>query len=60
MKSKDHCRSLDKITRAIHSGTLENSVYGEVSVPIFQSSTFGFPSAEEGASRFAGTRPGYI
>jgi len=60
MKSKDRCRSLDKITRAIHSGTLENSVYGEVSVPIFQSSTFGFTSAEEGALRFAGTTPGYI
>jgi methionine-gamma-lyase len=29
-------------------------------VPIFQSSTFSFPSAEDGAARFAGTRPGYI
>ncbi len=60
MKSKDRCHSLDKITRAVHAGTLEQSIYGEVSVPIFQSSTFGFPSAEEGAARFAGTSPGYI
>jgi methionine-gamma-lyase len=31
-----------------------------VSVPIYQSSTFAFPSAEEGAARFAGTSPGPI
>jgi methionine-gamma-lyase len=35
-------------------------VYGEVSVPIYQSSTFSFPSAEEGAARFAGESPGYV
>jgi methionine-gamma-lyase len=49
-----------KATKAIHAGTLESSVYGEVSVPIFQTSTFAFPSAEEGAARFAGEKPGYI
>jgi methionine-gamma-lyase len=31
-----------------------------VSVPIFQSSTFAFRSAEEGAARFSGSTPGYI
>lgn len=60
MVSKDRCQTLDKITHAIHVGTLEPTVYGEVSVPIFQSSTFGFASAEEGAERFAGIRPGYV
>jgi methionine-gamma-lyase len=51
---------MHKATKAIHVGTLESSVYGEVSVPIFQTSTFAFPSAEEGAARFAGEKPGYI
>jgi methionine-gamma-lyase len=33
--------------------------YGAVSVPIYQSSTSAFESAEQGAARFAGTDPGY-
>jgi methionine-gamma-lyase len=51
---------LKKGTKAIHAGHLECPVYGEVSVPIFQTSTFAFPSAEEGAARFSGEVPGYI
>ena len=39
---------------------MESTVYGEVSVPIFQSSTFAFPNAAEGAARFAGKSDGYI
>ncbi len=35
-------------------------VYGEVSVPVFQSSTFSFPTAEAGAARFSGESPGFI
>ncbi|MGC8493126.1 MAG: trans-sulfuration enzyme family protein [Syntrophobacteraceae bacterium] len=50
---------LRKTTRAIHAG-LEHSIYGEVSVPIFQSSTFAFPSAEDGAARFSGKQAGYV
>jgi methionine-gamma-lyase len=52
--------NMKKSTKAIHGGRAEKSVFGEVSVPIFQSSTFSFPSAEEGAARFGGERPGYI
>jgi methionine-gamma-lyase len=52
--------TLSKATKAIHAGQLERPVYGEVSVPIFQTSTFAFPSAEEGAARFSGAAPGYI
>ncbi len=52
--------NLHKATKAIHAGHLERPVYGEVSVPIFQTSTFAFPSAEEGAARFSGAAPGYI
>ena len=51
---------LRKSTTAIHAGGFEHSLYGEVSVPIFQTSTFAFPSAADGAARFSGKQPGYI
>jgi methionine-gamma-lyase len=49
-----------KDTKAIHAGGREKTIYGEVSVPIFQSSTFAFPDVDEGAARFAGKSKGYI
>ncbi len=60
MSSNEHPRRKSKATKAIHSGSLDQTIFGEVSVPIFQSSTFAFPSAEEGAARFAGSSPGYV
>ena len=57
---KDKFRSMRKGTKAIHAGGRDNTVYGEVSVPIFQSSTFAFPTAADGAARFAGEQQGYI
>jgi methionine-gamma-lyase len=47
-------------SKAIHGGLDSAAHRGAVSVPIYQSSTFAFPSAEEGAARFAGTSPGPI
>lgn len=48
-------------TRAIHGGLDETTnMFGEVSVPIFQSSTFAFASADDGADRFSGKKKGYI
>jgi Cystathionine beta-lyases/cystathionine gamma-synthases len=47
-------------TKAIHGGLDPAAHRGAVSVPIYQSSTFAFPSAEEGAARFAGSSPGPI
>ena len=47
-------------TKAIHGGLDPAAHRGAVSVPIYQSSTFAFPSAEEGAARFAGNSPGPI
>lgn len=47
-------------SKAIHGGLDGARWGGAASVPIFQSSTFSFPSAEEGAARFAGTSPGPI
>jgi methionine-gamma-lyase len=47
-------------SKAIHGGLDPQAYQGAVSVPIFQTSTFAFPSAEEGAARFAGTSHGPI
>lgn len=46
-------------TQAIHAG-LDHTNYGEVSVPIYQTSTFSFLNAQDGADKFAGKRKGYI
>ena len=51
---------MKKSTKAIHAGAPHNARYGEVSIPIYQTSTFSFPNAEEGAARFGGTCDGYI
>ncbi|MCK7470510.1 MAG: PLP-dependent aspartate aminotransferase family protein [Desulfomicrobium escambiense] len=56
---KNHDR-LSPETLAIHAGQEPDPVYGGVSVPIYQSSTFAFASAEQGAARFAGTEKGFI
>ena len=47
-------------TKAIHGGLDPASDKGAVSVPIYQSSTFAVPTAEEGAARFSGASPGPI
>jgi methionine-gamma-lyase len=45
-------------TVTIHAGLEPPPPHGAVSVPIYQTSTFSFASADEGAARFAGG-PGY-
>ena len=60
MSDSSNKTPMRKSTKAIHAGKLSCTDFGEVSVPIFQSSTFAFPSADDGAARFAGTREGYI
>jgi len=52
--------SMGKSTKAIHAGNPKLTEMGEVSVPIFQTSTFSFPSADDGAARFSGEKSGYI
>jgi len=47
-------------TSVIHAGQHPDPVFGGVSVPIYQSSTFAFKNAEQGAARFAGEEKGYI
>jgi methionine-gamma-lyase len=46
-------------TRAIHAGQ-EIDYTGSVAPPIYQTSTFAFDSAEQGAARFSGAEEGYI
>jgi methionine-gamma-lyase len=53
-------RSKSPSTDVIHAGQHPDPLYGGVSVPIYQSSTFAFKNAEEGAARFAGEESGYI
>lgn len=47
-------------TQVIHAGQHPDPAFGGVSVPIYQSSTFAFSSAEQGAARFSGEDKGYI
>jgi len=45
-------------TRIIHAGQEHDPATGAVSTPVYQTSTFAFRNAEEGADRFSGA-PGY-
>jgi methionine-gamma-lyase len=46
-------------TKLIHAGEIDDQ-FGSATVPIYQTSTFAFKSAEEGAKCFAGESDGYI
>lgn len=46
-------------TRAVHAGVHRNE-HRAVIPPIYQTSTFAFDSADQGADLFAGKEPGYI
>ena len=47
-------------TESVHAGSPPDPLYGAVSVPIYQTSTFTFDSVDQGADRFAGIADGYI
>jgi len=46
-------------TRIVHAGQHPDPATGAVSTPIYQTSTFAFKNADEGAARFQGRDPGY-
>jgi len=46
-------------TKLIHSGSYKDQ-FGSATVPIYQTSTFAFENAEEGARCFSGESDGYI
>lgn len=52
-------REANPETQVIHAGAEPDPATGAISTPIYQSSTFAFHDADEGAARFAGTDPGY-
>ncbi|MGC9373139.1 MAG: trans-sulfuration enzyme family protein [Thermovirgaceae bacterium] len=47
-------------TQCVHTGTHPEPVTGALSTPIYQTSTFAFRNADEGARRFKGEEEGYI
>jgi len=49
---------LGRLTRIIHAGQEHDPTTGAVSMPLYQTSTFAFKNADEGAARFEGA-PGY-
>lgn len=54
------CRAYGFNTQIVHAGQQPAPSTGALSTPIFQTSTFVFDSAEQGAARFALEEPGYI
>ncbi|RPJ83990.1 MAG: PLP-dependent transferase [Acidobacteria bacterium] len=46
-------------TKLVHGGHFEDQ-FGSATVPIYQTSTFAFHDAQNGADRFAGVADGYI
>jgi len=53
-------KNLGFSTRAVHAGQSPDPVYGSLSTPIYQTSTFVFKDVAQGAARFAGDEEGYI
>ncbi|TMP73148.1 methionine gamma-lyase [Pseudoalteromonas sp. S1609] len=47
-------------TQCIHGPQKANDPHGALTSPLYQTSTFHFESAAQGAARFAGEEPGYI
>jgi methionine-gamma-lyase len=52
-------KNLGMDTKVIHAGGHADA-YGSATVPIYQTSTFAFDNAQQGADRFAGTAGGFI
>jgi methionine-gamma-lyase len=52
-------RRMHPDTRFIHAGQHPDPATGAVSTPIYQTSTFAFRNADEGAARFLGRDSGY-
>ncbi|MBD7907916.1 methionine gamma-lyase [Sporosarcina gallistercoris] len=51
---------IHKDTATVHTGYDSNSHHGSLAVPLYQTSTFAFDTAEQGARRFAGEEEGGI
>lgn len=61
MSTQQHTMNTQRIeTQAIHAGRINDEQFGSLSTPLYQTSTFIFENAEQGANRFAGDEQGYI
>lgn len=47
-------------TQAIHAGRINDEQFGSLATPLYQTSTFVFDNAQQGANRFAGEEDGFI
>ncbi|MFT5759992.1 MAG: methionine-gamma-lyase [Alteromonadaceae bacterium] len=47
-------------TQVIHAGRINDEQFGSLATPLYQTSTFIFDNAQQGADRFAGEAEGYI
>lgn len=57
--SKHDFSKLGYNTRILHAGHKVDPTTGSHNMPIYQTSTFVFEDADQGAARFGGTDPGY-
>jgi methionine-gamma-lyase len=53
-------RNMKFATKCVHAAEKPDPVFGAHTTPIFQTSTFIFKNAEQGAARFAGEESGYV
>jgi methionine-gamma-lyase len=60
MSIKNNNKALNQETLCIHAGKSKGDHKGALTTPLYQTSTFVFDSAEQGAARFAGEEEGYI
>lgn len=60
MLSPEELRQKHFATICVHGSGGVDQMTGAIAPPIYQSSTFAFRSAQEGAEIFAGTREGYV
>ncbi len=60
MNHNQTAKKQGRSTVAIHAGYDTDPHTGSLATPIYQTSTFVFPSVEAGARRFAGEESGYI
>lgn len=56
----ENIKNMGYNTKIVHGGQHIDPITGALSTPIYQTSTFVFKNAEQGAARFAGEEAGYI
>ena len=59
-QNKKHLNSQSIETKAIHAGRINDEQFGSLATPLYQTSTFIFDNAQQGADRFAGESEGFI